>query len=86
MSAKDCWRKCSTHRFCSALEERIEGIANAKRKGFVLMVLTNFTTGKTRRVGVCFKRSAKDPGLMLNVCPFCTNAIDAGFRDSGGAT
>jgi hypothetical protein len=74
-------RRCTTRAYCAALEERIEDTANAKRKGFVLMVLTNFTTGKTRKVGVCYKRSAKDPGLMLNVCPFCAKPIDAGFKD-----
>jgi len=79
--AKTRWRRCTARRFCAALDERIEGTANAKRKGFVLMVLTNFTTGKTRKDGVCYKQSAKDPGLMLNVCPFCTRPIDAGFKD-----
>ena len=74
--------KCTARRFCSALEERIEDIANVQRKGLVLMVLTNFATGKTRTVGVAFKKSAKDSGLMLNVCPFCAQPIDGGFKSS----
>lgn len=75
------FKRCTARRFCFALEERIEDIANVQRKGFVLMVLTNFTTSKTRTVGVAFKKSTKDPGLMLNVCPFCAQPIDAGFKD-----
>jgi len=45
------------------------------------MVLMNMTTGDTRKVGVAYKTSAKDPGLMLNVCPFCGAEIDAGFKN-----
>jgi hypothetical protein len=81
MPTKPRFKRCTARRFCFALDERIEDTANARRKGFVLMVLTNFATGKTRRVGVCYKRSAKDPGLMFNVCPFCAQPIDSGFKD-----
>lgn len=45
------------------------------------MVLMNMMTGDTRKVGVAYKTSAKDGGLMLNNCPFCGEKIDAGFRE-----
>lgn len=74
--------KCdgSNAEFCDALSDRLEDHANATRKGLVLMVAMNITTGGRRVVGVCFKRGAKDGGLMLNICPFCGERIDHGFN------
>lgn len=66
--------------FCSRLAERLEAEANARRKGLVLVVATNLETGALRTVGVSFKQGAKDPGLLLNVCPFCAERIDHGFQ------
>jgi hypothetical protein len=74
-------RRCTLDAYCQPLEDRLEPDANARRKGFVVMVLMNMTTGDTRKVGVAYKTSAKDPGLMLNVCPFCGAEIDAGFKN-----
>lgn len=68
--------------YCAALTDRLEADANARRKGLVLMVLTNFTTGSSRVVGVSFKTGAKDGGLLLNFCPFCGARINQGFTDN----
>lgn len=73
--------RCTTDTYCKALDDRIEGMANHRGKGLVLMVMTNFTTGDTRKVGVAYKLSAKDGGLLLNHCPFCGERIDQGFRN-----
>lgn len=62
--------KCSVQLMCSSLSERVDGV-NENRKGFSLMVTTNFETGKNTRIGVVYKTSSKDRGLIINHCPFC---------------
>lgn len=64
-------KKCNETEMCEALSERIEE-ANARRKGLVPIYVTNMKTDVTRFLGVAYKKDRTDNGLMLNVCPFCT--------------
>ena len=73
------WKKCGGGTRCAMLDDRIEGDANARRKGFVLMVAMHLESGDMRVVGVCYKMSGKDSGLMLNFCPFCGGDLTSGF-------
>jgi hypothetical protein len=72
--------KCSLSNYCSTLISKIE---NANNKGFVLLKVTNANTGKERLLGVAYKTTVKDPGVMLNFCPFCGEHIDYWFTIPG---
>lgn len=65
---------CSREAFCKALDDRIEG-TNEKRKGFQSVEVVNLAEVKTETIGVAYRLSAKDKGLMLNFCPFCGEKI-----------
>jgi hypothetical protein len=67
--------KCSKDGWCEAMASRIEPEDNARRKGLSPVVVTNFRTFETRVVGIAFKSSPADRGLLLNVCPWCKQSI-----------
>jgi hypothetical protein len=76
--------KCSRARWCSCLDERLADENNAHAKGFGVVVVTSIETGKSRVLGVRYRKTTRDPGLMLNHCPFCGVRIDWEFRDERG--
>lgn len=63
--------------WCADLESRLEE-PNANTKGLVpIRVLKRGAPpGSGRVIGVAFKRSGKDRGLMLDFCPFCGVSIE----------
>jgi hypothetical protein len=75
--------RCSRRGFCRRLDERMPGLANEKRAGFVVLALTPVSrdpktgavrmieTAKTYTAGVAYYLNARDKGMMLNYCPFC---------------
>lgn len=67
--------ECSKDGWCNAMAERLEPEANAHRKGLTVVFVCNMRTGIGRVVGVAFKSKANDPGMMLNVCPWCQQPI-----------
>ena len=59
---------------CAAMKFALGDVfENAERKGLVPIVTTRLTGQKIKRthIGVSYKPSAKDPGVMLNRCPWC---------------
>jgi hypothetical protein len=72
--------KCSLSNWCSTLNSKIE---NANHKGFVLLRAMNADTGKERLLGIAYKTSVTDSGVMLNFCPFCGERIDYWFSIPG---
>ncbi len=58
---------CNEHGCCKHLAERI----GDGGKGFKAEYTVNRSERGTRSLGVSYKTSAKDVGLMLNWCPFC---------------
>lgn len=69
--------------YCKLLNDSIEAEANAHRKGFVQIVATNVNTHEDRVIGVAFKRSSRDRGVMINHCPWCGADLTAGFTHDG---
>lgn len=67
--------KCSQQGWCVHMDAALEPEANARRKGFSTLVVTNTKTGKERVVGIAFKKTANDRGIMLNHCPWCGAAV-----------
>lgn len=65
--------KCSPLHCCSILSSKIE---DANHKDFVFIHATNIMTSEKRLLGVVYKTSVRDPGIMLNFCPFCGERID----------
>ena len=59
--------KCSEKQWCSTMSERISD----KRHGFENVNLLNLKTGIMRNIGLRYRLSGKDRGLMLNFCPWC---------------
>lgn len=59
---------CNETAMCSSLLNRLE---DGRRKGFEALHTTNLETDEERFLGVVYRTSVKDRGLMLNWCPFC---------------
>jgi len=74
--AKDkCELKNGWYNWCNGMKKSLEGEANAKRKGFIQVNLFNFKKGTESCLGVAYKKSMHDKGIMLNYCPFCSQII-----------
>lgn len=56
--------------WCPSLDGRLQDV-NARTRGLAALELTTFSTGAKRVVGVYYRTGAKDPGLLLNFCPWC---------------
>lgn len=75
------YHKCSKELgFCPTLADRIEG-ACFHGKGMVPLTAIdgNAIVGSgmaIKTLGIMYKTSAKDRGLMFNHCPFCGEKID----------
>ena len=59
---------CTATTLCSALSKRLDLTG---RKGFEICEWFHFDTGETSAIGVRYKTKPTDPGLMLNLCPWC---------------
>lgn len=59
-------KRCNESECCKPLAERL-----GDGKGFNALFTFNDDEKKQRFLGVAYKRSAKDRGLLLNWCPFC---------------
>ena len=67
---------------CKSLNDRTEPGANSKCKGFIRVVMVNLEKGFNEKfVGVAYKRSAKDPCVFLNFCPYCGEKITPAVKD-----
>ena len=69
------YHKCRYKRgsidYCPTLFDRVEPEANSYKKGMIQINVTNFKTGKVRVIGVAYKMTSQDKGIMFNNCPFC---------------
>lgn len=61
-------KTCSADALCNAMESRINKTSGV---GLHASNTLNLETGKVRLLGIAYKTSAKDKGLLLNVCPWC---------------
>lgn len=59
---------CSEEKLCKHMESRV---GDRGAKGLSVASTLNLETGKVRMLGVVYKTSAKDSGVLLNVCPWC---------------
>lgn len=73
---------CTRRSFCARLEEKLNPLAN-HGKGLTLLVVTSFRSGKQRKIGVYYKTSEKDRGLMVTFCPWCGENLLQIFKLSG---
>lgn len=55
--------------FCAGMKKYVQRGGNPK--GLRLVVLFSLRTGNSRVGWVSYHGSAKDEGVVLNVCPFC---------------
>lgn len=67
--------KCTSKAFCSTMESKLQ-LDNSQAKGLSALVLFNMKTRTTRTAGVVYKTSARDRGVVLNVCPWCAAPIN----------
>lgn len=65
--------KCQRAKPCKLMSERLGSVHG---KGLSMPQVCNMNTGKIRYIGIVYKTSAKDPGLLLNICPWCRELID----------
>lgn len=61
--------KCSATSMCKTMLRKV--IHNDNGKGLVAVHTERLSTGEEFFLGVAYKTSARDRGLMLNVCPWC---------------
>lgn len=66
------FKKCQNQSYCVYLLDRL---GSPFIKGFSATQVINLKTSKTRSIGIKYKTSAKDRGLMLNFCPWCGGDI-----------
>lgn len=67
---------CNRDRWCAGMRMSLEHTrANSHRRGLTTVIVTNLHTGKDRLVGVAYRKDAKDRGVMLNTCPFCSASL-----------
>lgn len=59
--------------FCDTLYNLL---GNPHGKGLGIFEVTTMATGKSRCAGVCYKKSSKDLGMLLNVCPWCKESLE----------
>lgn len=75
------YHKCNKEQgFCPTLRARVKSSGEPGYGMFKLAVLDLFeNTGSknaVRVIGVNYKESAKDRGVMFNYCPYCGEKID----------
>lgn len=61
--------------WCSAMEQSLNPEANSHLKGLNQLNLFNFRTADESCLGVCYNKSSKDRGIVLNKCPWCGEEI-----------
>ena len=71
------YSKCSPGAYCEALKSCLNHTGFGR--GLMSLDLMSIPKG-IRHFGVCYKTSAKDGGLLLNVCPFCGGNISSAFE------
>lgn len=80
----ECKGMCTRESWCSALAERIRYSGERIIRGFYAIQTVDLTsdgpTLEPKTIGIAYRESAKDRGLMLNFCPFCGTPIDWGFK------
>ena len=70
MNAESAPAHCNAEGMCDALDDRCgEGRGFKALRSIDLSQKVGAAT--TKFVGVAYKKSAGDKGLMLNLCPFC---------------
>lgn len=57
------------YRWCPGMERCLQSEPNVK--GLSLLTTFNLRTGTIMRSGVVYKTTARDPGVVLNTCPWC---------------
>lgn len=78
---KERRKRCSRNGWCWAMEHRLNDENNSHMKGLSVLVLMDMKTGKDLPPwGIFFRKDAKDKGLLLNVCPWCTRPIFFGKK------
>lgn len=74
------YHKCNQEQgFCKTLCKRVKAPGSGGYGFFEVQVLDLEKRG-VKTIGVNYKESAKDRGVMLNNCPYCGEKIDW-FRD-----
>lgn len=79
-------KECSPSAWCDTLDAMTDVEANSEARGLSVVLVTSFKTGMSRVVGVRCRARRGDPGVMLNVCPFCEARIDWEFAEKDGAS
>jgi hypothetical protein len=67
--------KCDAHGLCWLLDEKLH-LDNADKTGLARFVVTNFRTGVRTKIGVVYKTSSRDRGVLIKFCPFCGYSFD----------
>lgn len=67
--------------FCEAMSKYCQGV-NEYAKGLVALQLCDLTTGTIRIAGVVYKEKPSSKGILLNVCPWCGQNIEAATEGS----
>ena len=75
MSSDKPVKFCTRDVFCNGMDSMLNPETNAHMKGLTTILVAKLETGESRIIGVAYKKSASDKGLMLNNCPWCAAPI-----------
>jgi hypothetical protein len=65
---------------CAMMDSKLQ-LTNAHVKGLSMLIVMHMGSLGDACVGIVYKTSANDPGVMLNLCPWCGGDIAPRPRD-----
>jgi hypothetical protein len=69
--------KCSKKAWCTGMQNILENtLANQYKKGVCVVNLYNMNNHRMWTIGIVYKKTSHDNGVILNVCPFCGENIN----------
>lgn len=67
-------KKCTREKSCFGVEKFVQ-VSGGRYKGLQHLHSFNVKTGKSRYIGIVYRKTANDKGTMLNFCPWCGEKI-----------
>lgn len=63
---------CELPLFCHNMDRALHAEPNAQSRGLCVVETTNSVTYRRRVLGVAYKRTPRDCGIFIHVCPWCS--------------
>lgn len=67
--------RCDRESWCHMMDRALLPEANSTKAGMSMLLVTDTGNDTCEVLGVRYRRHHRDPGYMLNVCPWCRESI-----------